>query len=73
MYVTHIKKPDEDEKESTSMNDAHHGAKLTYLPASSIRQLDVRRKAVPKRGIPSMISGWISRRRQAASPDAPRS
>lgn len=55
------------------MNNAHHGAKLTYLPASSIKQLDVRRKAAPRRAIPSMISRWISRRRQAASPDDSRS
>lgn len=73
MYVTHIKKPGEDEKESLGMNDPHHGAKLTYLPAGSIKQLDVRRKAVPRRGIPSMIGRWISRRRQAASPDDSRS
>ncbi|MEO9229099.1 MAG: hypothetical protein ABI216_09170 [Devosia sp.] len=73
LYITHIKKPGEDEKESVGMNDAHHGAKLTYLPASSIKQLDIRRKAVPRRGIPFLVGRWISRRRRAASPDGSRS
>lgn len=73
LYVTHTKKPGEEEQESVGMNDAHHGAKLTYLPASSIKRLDIRRKAVPRRGIPSMVRRWFSLRRRAASPDGSRS
>jgi hypothetical protein len=81
MYVTHTKKPGEQELESAGMNDPHHGAKLTYLPASSIKRLDVRQKAIPVRGIRRIagvciswiVGRWVNRHRQEALPDGSRS
>lgn len=75
LYVTHTKKAGEqgEETESASMKDTGQGPKITYLPASSIKRIDIRRKPIPRRKPLSALINWINRRRQAASPDGPRS
>lgn len=66
LYVTHTKKPGEEEKESVGMTDAHHGSRATYLPANSISRLDIRRKSIRPRGPVVRLLGWISHRRPVA-------
>jgi hypothetical protein len=66
LYVTHIKRPGEEEKESVHMCNTTHGARMTYLPASSIKELQVRRKPVQRKGPIKRLRSFFNRRLQAA-------
>lgn len=66
LYVTHQKRPGEIEQEAAGWNDPDHGARLTYLPTSSIKRLDVRRKPRERRKLFKVWRHWINRYRKGA-------
>lgn len=70
MYVTHIKRPGEEERESEHLRHGGYGARMTYLPTSAIKQLEVRRKPIARKGPIKRLAALFSRRQPAGeAPD----
>lgn len=68
MYTTHIRKPGEEQKERQHLEDEHYGVLATYLPATVIERIEIRRKPVPKRTpVRNAARRLVSRFRPAAA------
>jgi hypothetical protein len=67
MYVTHRKKPgDETDIPTVGLEDAHWGARATYLPAEKIERIDIRQKPVPQKRPLRKARRWLFSRFQKA-------
>jgi len=51
MYVTHIEGPDKGRREVNNLTCETEGARITYIPADQIAEVDFRRKTLPSKSL----------------------